>query len=67
MSSKLLILFGIINIIVAVWGLISGKIIAGSRGLSSNYYYKDESPKRFYSFVFIYLTIGVFILYQSLH
>jgi hypothetical protein len=60
-------LFNTKEFIVAVWGLISGKIIAGSRGLSSNYYYKDESPKRFYSFVFIYLTIGVFILYQSLH
>lgn len=51
---------------VAVWGLLRGRILAGARGLRSNYYYKNDNPFSFYGFVLIYLSIGSFILYQSL-
>ena len=66
MSPRFLTLVGIIIIAVAVWGLLRGRIIAGSRGLRSNYYYKNDNPFSFYGFVLIYLSIGSFILYQSL-
>lgn len=62
MSKSLLALIGVILIGVGLWGLISGKVVAGSRGLSSNFYTKKDSPFLYYSFVFIYLSIGFFIL-----
>lgn len=66
MSPILLKIIGLMLIIIATWGLSSGKIIAGSRGLQPNYYTKQESPILYYCFVGIYLLIGVFILYNSL-
>ncbi|WP_205342622.1 hypothetical protein [Denitrificimonas caeni] len=66
MPSQLLTLLGVIIIAVALWGLLRGKIIAGACGLRSHYYYKYDNPFSFYGFVLIYLSIGSFILYQSL-
>lgn len=62
MSKSLLALIGVILIGVGLWGLISGKVIAGARGLSSNFYTKKDSPFLYYGFVFIYLSVGFFIL-----
>lgn len=67
MPPLLLTLLGVIIITVAVWGLLRGKILAGARGLRSQYYYKHDNPFSFYGFVLIYLSIGSFMLYQSLH
>ena len=67
MPASLVTIVGIITISVAVWGLLRGRIIAGSRGFKSNYYYRDDNPLCFYGFVLIYLSIGSFVLYQSLH
>jgi len=66
MSPRFMTLLGVIIIAVAVWGLLRGRIPAGARGLRSNYYYKNDNPFSFYGFVLIYLSIGSFILYQSL-
>ena len=66
MSPRFMTLLGVIIIAVAVWGLLRGRILAGARGLRSNYYYKNDNPFCFYGFVLIYLSIGSFILYQSL-
>lgn len=67
MSPRFMTLLGVIIIAVAVWGLLRGRILAGARGLRSNYYYyKNDNPFSFYGFVLIYLSIGSFILYQSL-
>lgn len=66
MPPRLLTLFGALIIAVALWGLLRGKVIAGARGLRSNYYYKDDSPFSFYGFILIYLSLGSFLLYQSL-
>ena len=62
MSKSLLTLLGIILIAIGSWGLVSGKVVAGSRGFRSNYYTKKDSPFLYYSFVFIYISIGFFIL-----
>ena len=67
MPENLATIVGIITISVAVWGLLRGRIIAGSHGLKSNYYYRDDNALCFYGFVLIYLSIGSFVLYQSLH
>ena len=67
MSPRLLTIVGVVTIAVALWGLLRGRIIAGARGLKSNYYYRDDNPFSFYGFVLIYFSIGAFILYQSLH
>ena len=67
MPASLLTLLGVIIIAVALWGLLRGKILAGLRGLRRNYYYKNDNSFSFYGFVLIYLSIGSFILYQSLH
>ena len=58
MPPRLLTLFGALIIAVALWGLV--------RGLRSNYYYKDGNPFSFYGFILIYLSLGSFLLYQSL-
>ena len=65
--AQLLTLLGVIIIAVALWGLLSGKILAGVRGLRRNYYYRNDNLFSFYGFVLIYLSIGSFILYQSLY
>ena len=66
MPTRLLTLFGALIIAVALWGLLRGKVIAGARGLRSNYYYKNDNPFSFYGFILIYLSLGSFLLYQSL-
>ncbi|MBK1874462.1 hypothetical protein FE848_14650 [Marinobacter sp. 1-3A] len=66
MPKPLLMLLGIISIGVGVWGLVSGKVIAGSRGLQSNFYTKQDSPLLYYSFIFIYFAVGFLVLSQTL-
>lgn len=66
MQTLLLTAIGIIIIVVAIWGLITGKIIAGSRGLQPNYYYRNDNPFLYFSFIVIYLLIGSYILYHSI-
>lgn len=65
MSSVLLKILGVIIIIMAIWGIFTGKVMAGSKGLQPNYYNKNESPILFYFFICIYLGIGVFVLFNS--
>lgn len=67
MPPRLLTIIGVFIVAVAIWGLLSGKVIAGARGLKNNYYYRDDNPFSFYGFILIYLSMGSFILYQSLH
>lgn len=62
MSPLLLKIISLIITGMAIWGLISGKIMAGSRGLQPNYYTKQDSPFLYYCFICIYLLIGVFLL-----
>ena len=64
MSSLLLGVLGVTIVVMAVSGLITGKVIAGARGLQANYYYRKENPFLYYSFIFVYLAIASFILYN---
>ncbi len=66
MPTTILLLLGTIILIVAFFGIISGKVIAGSRGLHPNYYSKRDNPLFYYSFLGVYLLVGSFILYHSI-
>lgn len=67
MPTPLMTLLGVIILITAIQGLWRGKVIAGARGLRSHYYSKTDNPWCFYGFVLIYLSIGSFLLYQSIY
>lgn len=56
---------GAIVIVMAVWGLMSGRVVAGARGLRPNYYTRQQHPVLFYGFIFVYLLIGTFVLISS--
>lgn len=62
MSKPLLALIGIVLIGIGVLGLFSGKVVAGSRGLRSNFYSREGSPLLYYSFIFIYVSVGFLAL-----
>ena len=62
MQPRLLTLIGILTITVALWSLVRGRIIAGSRGFKSNYYYRDDNPFSFYGFVLISLDWLIYSL-----
>lgn len=63
---NLLSILGIILMMIGLWGLFSGKVIAGSRGFQANYYSRHDNPAIYYFFVVIYMGIGAFVLVQSL-
>lgn len=62
MPKPLLALLGIILIGIGAWGLVSGKVVAGSRGLRSNFYTRKDSPLLYYSFITIYFAVGFLVL-----
>lgn len=65
MPPALIKIIGVLAISVALWGLMTGKIMAGARGLRANYYYRKENPLLFYGFIFVYLAIGLVLLASS--
>ena len=65
MSPLLLKIIGVLAIGMAVWALITGKVMAGARGLKANFYNRKESPLLFYGFIVIYLFIGAVVLSNS--
>lgn len=66
MHTPLFVLLGLVIIAMGIWGLVAGRIIAGSKGLQPNYYYRKGDPFLYYGFILIYLLIGVFVLYSAL-
>ncbi len=65
MSPLLLKIISLIIIGMATWGLISGKVMAGSRGLQPNYYTKQDNPFSYYCFICIYFFIGLVLLLKG--
>lgn len=64
MTPILLKTIGFVLIGMSLLGLVSGKVIAGSKGLRSNYYVRKEQPGLYYLFITIYLAIGLFIVWH---
>ena len=65
MPPMLIKAIGFVSIGMAVWGLVSGRILAGSRGLRPNYLAKEDSPLLYTCFVCIYAAIGAFLISMS--
>ncbi|CAA0118184.1 Uncharacterised protein [BD1-7 clade bacterium] len=63
---NLYVILGLVLVIVGVTGVLTGKVIAGSKGLKPNYYSRYDSPFLFYLFVAFYISCGSFVLVQSL-
>ena len=66
MTATLLLLMGIFILAMAVLGIVTGKVVAGSRGLKANHYHRDGEPLLYWGFVAVYLLIGSFTVYQAL-
>ena len=66
MAATLLLLMGIFILAMAVLGIATGKVVAGSRGLKANHYHREDGPLLYWGFVVIYLLIGSFTVYQAL-
>lgn len=65
MAPILLKTIGFFLIGLALIGLATGKIIAGSKGLRSNYYSRKDRPFLYYSFLLLYFVFGLFIIWHS--
>ncbi|MBK1873359.1 MULTISPECIES: hypothetical protein [Marinobacter] len=65
MSPVFLKIAGLLAIGMAVFGLLTGKVPAGTRGFKTNYYHRNENPFLFYGFIVIYLVIGMAVLVNS--
>ncbi len=65
MSPAILKIIGVIVIIIGFWGILSGRVMAGSRGLQPNYYDRNENPVLFYFFICIYIGIGLLVLLKA--
>ena len=66
MNSSLFIILGIVLIGISAAALITGKVMAGSRGLKPNYYSRTDNPGMYYTFVVLYFCIGLFVITSSL-
>ena len=67
MPKSVLVLIGCVILGMGIWGLVTGKVVAGSRGLRANYYERAEVPLLYFCFVFVYSAIGGFVLWNALN
>lgn len=51
---------------MGIIGVLTGKVMAGSRGLKSNYYNRYDNPLLFYVFVITYISFGAFVIIKAL-
>lgn len=65
MPKEMVFILGIVIVLAIISGLVTGKIIAGSRGLKANYYSRKENPFLYYAFIFIYSVIAFLIFNNS--
>ena len=66
MHSPFLAIAGLTILAMVVYALVSGKIMAGSRGFKVQCYDRDEQPFLYYAFLMAYLLAGVLVLSQTL-
>lgn len=65
MSPLLLKIFGLLLLLMGGWGLLTGRVMAGSRGLRPNYYTRNENPILYSLFIAMYVLAGLFVLVNS--
>ena len=66
MPESLVVIGGMVVLTLAALGLFTGKVMAGSRGLQASCYHRRDAPFLYYGVVFVYLSFGVFLVYQGL-
>lgn len=66
MSTLLFVVLGAIRMLMGIIGVLTGKVMAGSRGLKSNYYNRYDNPLLFYVFVITYISFGAFVIIKAL-
>jgi hypothetical protein len=62
MSPLVLKIIGLLLIAATTWGLISGRVIAGSRGFRANYYTRRRHFFAYAFFIILYFAIGIILL-----
>lgn len=66
MPAPVVLIAGLAALTMALWALVSGKIMAGSRGFKANYYSREDEPFLYYCFLTAYVLLGVFLLSHAL-
>lgn len=66
MPAPVVVIAGLAALIMALWALVGGKIVTGSRGFKANYYSREDEPFLYYGFLAVYLLLGVFLLSHAL-
>lgn len=66
MNLSLFTILGAVLIFIGVLGLLTGKVMAGSKGLKTNYYSRAENPVLYYAFTFVYIVIGTIVITKSI-
>lgn len=51
-----------IFIALGVFGLLTGKVMVGNRGITKRYWKREENPKLFYFYVVFYFLFGFGIM-----
>ena len=66
MQSPLFFILGLILLSIGGYGLLTGKIMAGSKGFTPHYYDRISNPFLFYLFAFMYIGIGIFVIVMNI-
>lgn len=51
--------------VVGIWGLLTGKVMAGSKGFATLYYQKSSQPVLYYFFIILYLSVGMLAIWHA--
>lgn len=65
MPTPVVVIAGMAAWAMVVWALVSGKVMAGSRGLKTHYYDRQDQPLPYCGFVIVYFCVGTFLLYNA--
>ena len=65
MPAPVVVIVGVAAWARVVWALLSGKAMAGSRGLKAHDYDRQGEPLRYFGFLVVYFLIGAFLLYSA--
>ena len=66
MPAPVVLIAGLAALTLALWALVSGKVMAGSRGFKANYDCREDEPFLYYGFLTVYWLLGGFLLSHAL-
>lgn len=65
MPGPLRVVFWMFFLFVFGYALVTGRIIAGSRGFKANTYSREDEPFLYYFFLIFYSLIALFVFWNS--